>query len=778
MLRNFIKISIRQILRHKIHSFINIFGLTIGMVSFILIFIWIKEEFSYDKFHDKKDNIYQLSIKHQSGILDSNVPYALAPLLQDKIPGIKDYSRIFRLSYITPCALKYQDNSAEVKFYVDDICLVDSGFLKMFSYPLIYGNVDNALSDQNNIVISKQISERYFGSENPLGKILNLNNGDDFVITGVLEIPFKTHIKINCLIPLGNDLSNDWNWRDPSYILLNDHTDIQDFTNEIATIMKDHAPYPTDGMVVGILPIYDSYLSFGRMKYIYIFSIVSFFILFIAAINYINITMANSWIRIKELGIRKIYGAGKAQLMSQILLESISLSLISLFLSLVIIEIILPVFNSTFNKELKIGYLDNPGVLLFLILLAFSYGLLAGFLPAFLLTSRKLLTYLRSSVFINGRKSKFKTVSVLIQIIISILLISSTLTMYRQYNFMKNSPLGFDTEHIISLSMNQQIGMKFLEYINKLKQYSDIKNVTAGQSLPFNEDYKTGGINWPGKDPELNSLFRYSITLNNYIETFNMQIVDGRSFSQNYESDNTNYIINEEAAKYMSLDNPVGEKISLWNIEGEIIGVVKNFHHVPLNKEIMPHIFTIHPNNLRSLKHIFIKINSQNISGAIAYIEEVTKNFAPDFPVDIKFIDSDKNQLYKSEQTIGKLITAFAFIAIFISCLGIFGLAKFNTEQRTKEIGIRKVIGASTKDIILLLNWDISKIVLLGILIAVPIAFVLMQFWLNNFAYRIDIELWILILASLIALFSALFSIINVTIKASLNNPVSSLKYE
>ena len=785
MLSNYLKISYRSTLRNKLHSFINIFGLTIGLVSFIIIFIWIRDELKFDRFYSNVDHLYQLTITHQGGVytnqdnvLDPNVPYALAPLISDNVPGINLYSRFYRLSNLTTCAFKHQEEERVVTFYEENVCLVDTGFLKMFSFPFLSGNPDNALNNPNNIVINKTIAEKYFGKSDPIGKTLNLNNTSDHIVSGVIDIPENTHFKINFLLPLDKDLKEDWNWRDPSYVLLHEKTDRDSFRSGIEKILHEFTPYPSEHLKVDILPIAKSHLSFGRMKYIYIFSVVAIFILVIAGINYINITMANAMVRYKEIGIRRIHGAIKPQLIKQILLEAFFLSIISLFISLIIIEILLPVLNTMLNKDLKAGYFDNPLILVYFLLLVLIYGFFAGIFPALFFSSAQTLSSIRSGNTSTFKKSRFKTISVLIQVMISILLISSTLIIFRQLKFIQNAPLGFSTDRVISLTMNRQIGMRLREYLSELKQYSSVQQVTAGQAHPYNEDYKTSGIEWSGKDPDFTPNVRYSVTLNGYIEAFDMEIVEGKSFSENFIFDMSNYVINESAVKYMSLEDPIGQKINFWGIEGNVIGVVKDFHHVPLNKEIMPHIFSIHPNHLGALKHIFIKIDNHNVQRTLSYIENTTKKFAPDFPVDIRFLDEGKQKLYASEKSMGQVITLFAFIAIFISCLGIFGLAKFNVEQRTKEIGIRKVNGATVREIVYLLNWDVSKIVILAMVIVTPVAYFIIRLWLQNFAYKIPIGIWTFVLTGMIVFVSALLSIINVTLKASLKNPVDSLKYE
>ena len=779
MFKNYLKISLRQIIRYKLHSFINIFGLVLGMTSFIIIFIWIRDELSYDRTFANKENLYQLTIRHPGGISDPNVPYALAPILAENYPEINLYTRIYRLSNLTSCSFKYDRDSLDpVTFYEDNVHFVDSGFFEMFSFPFTSGNKDQVFKNPNAVVLNKEIASRYFGDDDPAGRNLIFNNHKSFTVSGVVEVPFNTHLKIGVILPLDQDLKDDWNWRDPTYVLLNPQVNAAQFEEKITEVLKNHAPYPMDNMKIELLPISRSNVHFGKMKYIYIFSFIGIFILVIACINYVNMTNAHALIRIKEIGIRKIAGARQGQIIFQLLFESILLCLISLFISVMLIEAILPFFNSSFGKHLKIGYLENPELLLYLFLIALLFGLLAGLIPSLFMGRKSILPVSRSVPGFNGSPKGVGPVSVIIQITISILLISATAMIFKQLRFMQKAPLGFNMDYVVQLPINQEIGNRFNFYRNELLSSPRISHVTAGQALPYNEDYKTSGVNWQGKSPDFSPNVRYSITFNDYIETFDMEIVEGRSFSQDFRTDMSNFVINESAVQYMNLKEPIGERIEFWGIEGEIIGIIKDFHHVSLHREIMPQIFAIHPKNFGTLKYIFIKIDAEDVGGTLTFIENVTKKFAPDFPVDLSFVDEGVENLYRSEQQMGQIISYFSMLAIFISCLGIFGLTKFNVEKRNKEIGIRKVNGASIRSIILLLNMDLSRVVLIAFVMAVPISYVLVSAWLQNFAYKTNVPVWIFLVAGLLAFLSTLLSTGRVTYTAAKRNPLYSLRYE
>jgi ABC-type antimicrobial peptide transport system permease subunit len=489
-------------------------------------------------------------------------------------------------------------------------------------------------------------------------------------------------------------------------------------------------------------------------------------------------TNAHALIRINEVGLRKIAGANKDQIIFQFLFESILLCLISLFLAIMFAEAILPFFNRAFDKQLSIGYLNNPIILLYLFFIAVVYGLLAGLAPAIYMGRKNPVNTIKSSTSGGNRSSGIGSFSVILQIALSVLLISGTLIIYKQLRFIRNTPLGINTNYVVKIPINQQIGNMLIVYRNEMMSNPRIYHVTAGQAVPYSEDYKTDGVEWGGKSPDFYPNIRYSITLNDYIETFDMEIVKGRSFSQDYLADVSNFVINESALKYMNLEDPIGEKITFWGLEGEIIGVVKDFHQVSFHREIMPQIMSIHPRNLNALKYIFIKIDDENVPETVAFIEKTTKKFAPDFPVDLSFVDEGIGDLYRTEQQLGKVITLFSILAIFISCLGIFGLAKFNAEQRSKEISIRKINGATIQNIIYLLNINLSKVVLIAFIIATPAAYFLGHLWLENFVYKTNISLWIFLIAGLAAFISTILSIGNVTYHAARKNPVRMLRYE
>lgn len=782
MFKSFLKTTFRNFRRNKLFTTINIAGLAIGMACFILIFLWIQDELSFNEFHENKNQVYLLTIKHPTGDFDPNVPYALAPVLASEFPEIVDYTRIYNLSNVSSCSFVYQDNNDhQVMFYENSVILVDESFFSIFSFPFKYGNPQTALQDQNSIIITTEIAKKYFGEESPLGKKLNFNRQMDLVVTGVVQLPANSDIRFDFVAPLRDKMLSNWNWADPSYVQLDKNIPLKSFKEKIATALQKHAPYPNvDSYTVEILPLSKIHLDFGRRAYVYIFAVIAFVILIIACINYMNLSTAGSVTRAKEVGLRKVIGANRFHVANQFFGESIFLSALALGLAIIIVEFFLPFFNNLTMKHLVLFPMTNYRMIFFLAGLVIIVGMISGIYPALFLSSFSPIKALAASKRFQTNRSLFRVITVVGQFAVSILLVISTTIIYKQLNYMQAEPLGFKMDYVLKIPINDTFREKFDSFKNLLLKNPDILNVTPAQMVPYDNDRKTGGpgINWANKAPDSETLFRYTLTDRNYINTFDMKIVDGRNYSEDLITDKSNYIINETAAKLMNLEKPVGERINFWGCDGIIIGVVKDFHHVSLHRDILPQIIVANPDFSEGWQHIFIKVNASNVAHTINYIRTTSKEFAPEYPFEFSFLDKDINLLYESEQTLSKIISYFAFLAIFIACLGLFGLATFSTEQRTKEIGVRKVLGASVPGIIQLLSKEFTKWILVANLVAWPVAWYAMNKWLENFAYHIEISWWIFALAGSLALVIALLTVSWQAVRAATANPVESLRYE
>jgi len=780
MFKNYLKITLRNLLRNKLAATINILGLAVGMACFILIALWVQDELSYDKFHTNKEELFLLTITHPNDIVDYNVPYALAPALASEYPEVLEYTRLYELDTMT-CSFKYQRKNGEpVKFYEEKVILVDPCFFSMFTYHLIEGDPNTALKNPNALVLREEIAKKYFGEDDPIGKKLTFNNREDLIVTGVVRVPSNSHIQFDFLAPLDDDLATNWNWKDQSFVLMDKNVHLDDFRDKIVGSFHTHYPHNFSGTLkVDIMPMTKVHLSFGRMTYVYIFSVIAVFILFIACINYMNLTTAGSSSRAKEVGLRKVVGAKRSHLVFQFLGESIFMSLFSFLLSLLLVKMAIPVLNILTSKQLTYFPTQTPAIYIFLFCLVLFVGVVSGSYPALFLARIKPVDTLRASFHFKNNRSLFRVVSVIGQFTISVLLIVCTAVVFKQLNYVQNRPLGINTDYVLKLPFNTDLKRRYPIFRNELLRNPNILVVSAGQAVPYDDDYKTQGVEWDAKDPDFVPHIRYSIIDADFIELFEIEIQEGRSFDRTNISDRKNFIINQTAVKYMGMESPVGQRLKLWGQEGQIIGVVKDFHHVSLHREIMPHYFTINPRfSANALKYVFVKINSVNIPDTMKYIQETLVKNGPNYPVEYDFLDQGIGALYQSEQKLGKIFTYFAILAIFISCLGIFGLSAFSVEQRTKEIGIRKIMGSSVSGITFLLSKEFSRWVLLANIIAWPIAFYAMHKWLENFAYRTGINVALFLLAGVLSLVIAALPVGYQALKAATSNPVDALRYE
>lgn len=780
MFKNTLKIVWRNILKSPLTAVISITGLAVGMACFILISLWVRDELSYDTFLEKKDRLYLVTITHPNDIVDFNVPYALPYYLAENFPEISQLTPVYELGNLSSCYLRTTSLEGDtITYYEKNLVLVDPGFFSMFSFPFIHGQPETALTAPNAVILRDKAAEKYFGKENPMGKKLTFNDRQDLVVSGVVHIPENSHIQFDFLSPLEQPLSEDWNWRDQAYVLLENNADVDNLKEKIAGSLNERAPYPLPGTFrVGLMPMTKVHLSFGRRIYVAIFSLIAVFIVAIACVNAMNMSTARAGGRAKEVGLRKVVGAYKRQLVTQFLSESLLTTLLALFLSLFLARLFLPLLNTMSSKTMSLLPLLDHQLLFILGGLTLLVTAGSGIYPAFILSSAKPVNTLKG--FRPGRKRRpfLRLATVVGQFTISVLLIACTLVVFKQLTYMRNKPLGFTADSVIRIPINQALKARFLSFKNELLQNPGILNVTAGQAFPFDEDYKTGGVEWRGKDPNMIPNVRYSISHFDYIETFDMEIVEGRSFLKENTSDRYNFVINEEAVRYMGFEHPIGQRLKFWNQEGQVIGVVKNFHHVSLHREIMPQILTINPRFSEALRFIFIKISPENIPGSLAHIQKMSEKWAPGYPYSFAFLDNDLQALYSSEKSLGRIFSVFAVLAIFISCLGIFGLSAYSAEQRTKEIGIRKVLGASSPKILSLLSKDFFLWVLAANIIAWPIAFWAMHKWLQTFAYRTVLNPGVFFLSAVLSFLTAALPIGYQSLKASSADPVKTLKYE
>ena len=776
---SYIKIAFRVLISNRRFSLINLAGLTIGLASFIIIMSWVNDELSFDRFHEKKNQIYQLTVKHPDGNLDANTPYALAPNMANQYPEIEYFSSLMRMeSRINSSFVFNSDSPEQVKAYEPAVARVDTGFFVIFDFPILYGDRNNLLSRPDAVVISSKIANVYFPDINPVGRNILINNAQLLTISGVADIPGNTFFQFDFFLPIFEDLSHDWNWRDPSYLLLKPGIDVAGFKQKITSFMNDNYPNPLPGSFqVTIIPIHKTHLSFGQKGKVFLFGCVALLLLLVASLNYMNLTSANYTGRIREMGIRKVLGARRIKLMINFLTESYILVFGALLLALFLAELVLPVMTPLFGRRIEIGYLNQPRVLLVLLVIVGLISSLSAIYPSVFFTRGNPVDVLHLSVHPGGRRSVLILITTIFQFTLSIVLMISTLVVICQVRFTTQVDLGFSVENVVAIPMNQGIGNNFQVFLERLVSHPDIDISSAGQSHPFNEDYKMN-LDWATKENQSLGLCRYSICLNNYLDLFDMQIVSGRGYSDDFGADMDKYIINETAARMLGFDDPVGQSITMWNRTGEIIGVVKDFHHVSLHREILPHVFNIHPSNFNNLKFIFVKLGSGKKAEALSYIESVCQNLAPEFPFSYSFLEDEVGQLYATDQNLSRILGLFSLLIMIVSSLGIYGLAFYSVEKKTKEITIRKVYGASLGSILALIYKSLLSRIGISLILAIGISVFVMTRWLQNFAYRIHPDILLFILPALIAMIVAGIATLLAMWRSVRQNPADLLKKE
>ncbi|UCE41827.1 MAG: ABC transporter permease [Candidatus Aminicenantes bacterium] len=786
MFQNYLKVAFRKMMRQKVFSFINIAGLAIGMAICILIYLWVQDELNYDKFHENANNIHRIVMNDQNyGVKWPVVSIPVGPALKQDFPEVLDSVRVNDFIGL----ITYEDK----KF--DEIgAYVDPSFLGIFSFPFVRGNAKTALNSPLSIVISEEMAEKLFGHEDSLGKNVKLNHDLDLTVTGVIKnIPENSYFDLDFLAPFeifekrDRDPTNWGRFQLYTYILLQDNTSFKQFETKIAGFLQEHDV--RQGPQLELEPLTRIHLyaadGGGDIRYIYIFSIIAVFILAIACINFMNLTTARTSTRAIEIGMRKVTGARRKDLVKQFFGESVLLSLIALVFAVTLVFLLLPTLNNLTNKHLSLNPHGNWNIILGFAGIVLFAGFLAGSYPALFLSALKPVNILRGALIPTrggAKRAVFRRILVVCQFAISVFLIISTFIIFKQLHFIQNRNLGYQKDRIITVPLRGNASQQYEAFKNELLRDSRIRLATATSEAPVLIRKIHMGYDWEGKNPKKESRMTEVIVDHDFIETFNMTIVQGRDFSKDFPSDSTEaYILNEAAVKTIGTDAPVGMHFSApihaGMREGTIIGVVKDFHFQPLNNTIEPLVMFIMP---ESFNYLCIRVQQDvsGFSGTIRYIESVWNKFAPNFPFQYSFLDATFDRLYRSEQKTGRIFGYFTFLAIFISCLGLFGLAAQIAEQRTKEIGIRKVMGATVVGITLLLTRDFMKWIIVANVIAWPTAYLAMNKWLQNYAYRTSIGIDIFVLAAVMALLIAFLTVSFQTFRAAIADPVDSLRYE
>jgi putative ABC transport system permease protein len=790
MLKNYFKIAVRNLLRHSFFSGLNIFGLATGMACSILIFLWVQDELSFDKFNADADRIFRLTAK-VSGVHVAVVPPALAFAMKTQIPAIKSATRIATVQEMITIGTK--------KFDERQMLYADSGFLQMFNYPLLKGNAATVLSSPNNAVITEASAIKYFGDvENAIGKTIYIDNdvkGTSLIVSGVLKnIPSNSHLKFDILLPIElydriNNPAGAWNNFDV-YVYFQLKSAVEPTPSALGNVQKqvnDILKKNNTALQAALFtqPLTDIHLHSnymldvagqGSSQHVKIFSLVAIFIIIIACINFMNLATAVSGQRAKEVGLRKTVGALRLQLIAQFVGESLLLSFISLSLALVIVFLALPLFNQLATKSISLNLL-NIEMLAKLFGIAIATGLLSGCYPAFFLSSVNPVKALKGVKLLQGRRSFLRNGLVVLQFSISVVLTVSTLVIYNQLRYIQNRNIGFDKENLLYMAMPEVGDLKNNKDAMKatLDQYPDIKNYTFTDNLPTN---LTSGFQlaWRNMAPGT-QVIAYRLRVDEkFASTFGVQMAVGRFFSKDFGGDDSSYVVNETALKVMNMkpSEAIGKIITVNDKEAPIIGVVKDFNFKPVQQPIEPLIMK---SNFAG-GFVVMRTTPANIQRVINSLQKSFHRVYGDYPFSYGFVNEDLSKLYATEQRMGNLFNVFSVLSIVISCLGLFGLATFAAQRRIKEIGVRKVLGAGEASIVVLLSKDFIKLVAISLIVAFPVAWWAMNKWLDNFAYRINIATWMFVAAGLGALFIALATVSFQAIKAAMANPVKSLRTE
>ncbi len=786
MLKNHLKIIFRNIMRHKGYSFINISGLAVGMACAILIFLWVQHELSYDRFHKNAKQVYRVNLeshRHDGVHHHPWTPFPLAETLKDQYPEIVAATRLNWDHF----NVKYQDKS----FHEYEFLFVDPDFFEIFSFPLIHpGNSSMLLSDPNSIVITDRMAKKYFGEQtNPVGKVLSLDNKVDFKVSGIVHIPDNTDFKADFYLSfkayeLFNvslaDLLSNWKGKNyHAYILLDKNSSSLQLEKKISGFLEKYNPERKELLTLQELNQVHLYNPDGTgdgIRYVYVFSIIAIFILLIACVNFMNLATARSEKRAKEVGLRKTLGAKRPQLVKQFLTESVLLSLFSFVISLTIVEAFLPLFNTFSGKQLALDF-SNLNILLGLIGVALLTGILSGSYPALFLSSFTPVKVLKGTFFSLAKGSRLRNSLVIFQFTLSITLIICTAIVYSQLKYIQNKDVGLDKENLLYILMEGESKYRYKTVKKELLKHPGIRSVSACHILPSEIYVWAGYLDWEGRLPDQQVYFAYSFVDFDYIPTFKMEIKTGRNFSLEFPTDKDNFILNEEAVRQMNLESPVGKQFTLRRHKGTIIGVVKDFNFQHLGNKIAPLVLSSADWGEKK-RYLVMRISPGNPTRMIDHLRKVWNRVNPGFAFDYHFFDETYDRLYRNEKRLGKILFYFSFLAIFISCLGLFGLASFLAERRTKEIGIRKTLGASVPGIAVMLSKKFTGLVVLSNVIGWPIAYYIMKNWLGHFAYRTGIGIEIFLLGGITALSIAWLTISYQSIKAALANPVDALRYE
>ncbi|MFC2164181.1 ABC transporter permease [Acidobacteriota bacterium] len=805
IIKNYIKIALRNIFRNKLYSFLNIAGLSIGIACFILILFYVQDELSYDRFHEKADRIHRANLTFDAServVLSALTTHNYGPMLKDEFPEIAKYVRFSR--YGQKKIIQYEDYT----FYEGKFLWVDPTLFEVFSFTLLRGNPEEALIRPNSVVITEEMAEKYFGDEDPIGKNLLVDTDDLYEVTGVMEsIPMTSHIRPDFFASMstlnlkskGNvvsDLISEINFY--TYLLLPEEADPIAVESKFNGFMDKHLGPVMKAMggsaTLDVQPLTSIYLHSDRegemertsdIAYVYLFSGIGLFILLLACLNFMNLSTARSANRAKEVGLRKVVGAQKRQLVFQFLGESTMLAFISVIVAFILVFASLGVFRNISGKDMNVNFISNPILLVGIIGLLIVVGLIGGSYPAFFLSAFRPVDTIQGKLKRGSKRSLMRIALVTLQFTVSIVLIIGTLIVNRQLNYVRNKKLGYEKDHVLTVQMRNPDTQKRYESLkNVFRQHPNILAVSASGTTPlgFNDFRAEHAVGTP---PNEHFMMFVQHVDSDFIDLYDMKIIEGRNFSTEFPSDpKSSIIINETTAKRLGWkDNPINQEIEVASAttmskeKHRVVGVVQDYHFQSLHEKITP-LVLFNKSLFGHFSMISVKVRPENIQETIGFLKSKWQEFDPNFPFEYSFVDDQFDELYRTEERMTKLFGYFTALAIIIGCLGLFGLTSFIAEQRTKEIGIRKILGASSQGIVMMLVREFTKWIMLAVIIAWPVGYFLMNSWLQNFAYRAALGFGVFLVSAILALLVAVLTVSFQAIRAAVANPADSLRNE
>lgn len=805
MFKNYLKIALRNLLKFKLFSFINLAGLSVGIAGCFLILLYVQDDLSYDRYHARAENIYRVtSEEYQEGNLlrlaNSYAP--LAPALLSDFPDVQQATRLFPYSVVA-------ESGPEKRFQEERFFFCDSTIFEIFSCQFLQGDPQTALSAPNSVAIIASAAKKYFGAQNPLGKILTIENQLDLEITAVLaDASGNSHFHFDFLAPVDNlktligewvlDSHKSWYWPPVyTYVLLPENYPVGSLEERFPQLVEKHiGEWAVSKRTFRFQPLTGIYLHSdleneiaptGSIARVYVLLLIAFLILLMACINFMNLATARSSRRAREIGLRKTLGAGRRQLVRQFLGESLVYAFLALGIAIMLVELFLPAFNNLAGKRLTLNYLQNPLIFPGLPALVFLTGIVAGSYPAFFLANLSAIRVLQGKLLSPGKGKPFRLRPALVvfQFVISVALIVMTFGVNRQLDFLRSERLGFDKERVMIIPIREEeMQDNFQTFKNQFLNLPGVAQAAAISNLPWQQGFYDFPVRAEGYGDDTSWNLPTLIVDEDFIRTFGMEIVQGRDFSKERPSDAAEaFILNETAAKKLGWEPAIGKTIEMEGVasgeprKGEVIGVVKDFHLRSLHYVVDPLVLIVSPESYY-LDYLALRLKPGNVSNTIAALRERWSEVAPQRPFEFRFLDEEFERLYRKEHKLAQVFRYFSLLAIFVACLGLFGLASFTASARTKEIGVRKVLGASVQNIVALLSGEFAKWVLIANLIAWPIAWFAMRKWLENFAYRVEIGWGIFLLSGALVLLIALLTVSYQAIRAALSNPVEALRYE